>query len=191
MTKKSRSNIEKKTIQRKDVSLKGITDREGKIMNSIANTSIILMSTMMGAFSEILVNTTGGLASGMAGAFGGKEVEEKVEEEFKQKLPEVDEKIKAMISDIRKDIYLQLGQKRREIEPFLSDPVYDIGPKTIEKYDFKLPKLTQELNDSDLAKYTQLLIKEDSSFGEMFKELANWINTLPKFPDNVDKEQSS
>ena len=59
-------------------------------MNVIVNTSIILMSTMMGAFTEIIVKTTGALASGIAGTLGGEETEKEAIEEVKQKLPEVD-----------------------------------------------------------------------------------------------------
>jgi hypothetical protein len=89
---------------------------------------------------------------------------------------------------VRKDVYAQLGQKEKEIEPLLSDSAFDVGPKIIEKYDFKLPKLTEELDDSALAQYAQLLISDDSSFTEMFTELTSWMNTLPKFPDKTNKK---
>jgi len=158
-------------------------DREKKIMNSIANVSILMMSIMMGAFSELMVNMTGAAASGMAGAVGGEEVEAKVKEEVKQKLPEANEKMKTMVSEIRKDIYTQFEQKRKEIEPFLSDPVFDAGPKIIEKYDFNLPKLTEELDDASLAQYTKLIMSEDPKFGKMFKALTEWMNRLPKEPE--------
>ena len=67
----------------------------------------------------------------------------------------------------------------KKIKPLLSDQAFDVGPKIIEEYDFKLPKLTEELNDSALAQYTQLLVSEDPSFAKMFKELTSWMNTLP------------
>ena len=47
----------------------------------------------------------GAMASGMAEAMGGKEASDKVDKEIKQGLPELDEKMKAMISDLRKEIY--------------------------------------------------------------------------------------
>ena len=175
-------------MQGKDGALQSKTDRGKKIMNAIVNTSIILMSTMMDEFTELMMNTTGAMASGMAEALGGKEAGQEVNKEFKQKLPEVDEKMKTMISDVRKDVYAQLGQRRKEIEPLLSDPAFDIGPKIIEKYDFKLPKLTEELNDSTLAQYTQLLVSEDPSFSKMFKDLTSWMNTLPKSPEKTNKK---
>ncbi len=187
MSRKKRSKTEDQIRHGREKSSGIKTDREKEIMNSIANTSIILMSTMMGGLAEVMVNATGAMASGMSEALGGKEAGEKVDKEFKQKLPEVNDKMRTMISDVRKDLYVQLSQKKREIEPFLSDPAFDTGPKIIKKYDFKLPKLTEELDDSTLAQYTQLLVSEDSRFAKMFKGLVNWMNTLPKFPEKTNK----
>jgi len=188
MARKGGSGMEKQVSHEKGEAIQSKTDRTQKVMNAMINTSIILMSTLMGGFTQVMMETTGAMASEMAGAMGGKEAGEKIDKEFKEKLPEVDEEMKAMISDVRKDIYVQFGQKREEIEPFISDAVFDSGPKIIEGYDFRLPKLTEELDDSTLAQYTQLLVDEDPSFTELFKELTIWMNTLPQFPGDNDKE---
>jgi hypothetical protein len=153
---------------------------EDKIIYAMANTSIILMSMMMGAFTQMIGPSMGAMASGMAEAFGGKEASDKVDQEIKQGLPEIDEKMKAGILDLRKEIYSQMNQKRKELEQALSDPAFEVGPKIIEKYDFNLPKLTQALDDTALSKYSQLLVTEDERFTKMFKELTEWINSLPK-----------
>jgi hypothetical protein len=182
VARKSVRSTKNQTEKAKDAALQNNEGREDKIINSMANTSVILMSTMMGAFTQVIVNATGAMASGMVEAMGGKEAGDQVNQEIKQKLPEVDEKMKAMISDIRKDIYSQMRQKKQELEPLLSDPAFEVGPRIIEKYDFKLPKLTQELDDNTLAQYSQLLVSEDTRFAEMFKELTKWINSLPKPP---------
>lgn len=157
-------------------------NREKRIMNAIVNTSIILMSTLMGGFAEFMATTVGTMASGMAEATGDKEASENIQKEIKQKLPEVTDKMKAMMSDVRKDIYSQMAQKREEIEPFLSDPIYDAGLSKIDKYDFGIPKLTEELDDEALTQYSYLLISEDATFAELFKELTEWMNTLPTPP---------
>lgn len=157
-------------------------------MNLVANTSIILMGIMMGSLTKAMVEVTDAMASGVAGALGGKEAGEKASEQLKQELPRVDEKIKVVVSDMRKEFYAELEQKRKEIEPMLSDPVFDSGPKIIEKYKFKLPKLTEELDDATLAQYAQLLVSEDPKFVKMFKELGGWMNTLPKPPEGIDKK---
>ena len=118
----------RKKAQTKENLLPHVEDRvhqnkpmpEDKIMNAIVNTSVILMSTMMGAFTQVMVSATGAMASGMAEAMGGKEAGDQVNKEIEQKLPEADEKMKAMISDIRKDIYAQMAQKRKDLAPMLS-----------------------------------------------------------------------
>jgi hypothetical protein len=170
-----------KNINSKDRDIsesKGIL--EDKIIYAMANTSVILMSTMMGAFTQVIGSTMGIMASGMAEAMGGKEASNKVDKEIKKDKPELDAKINSMISDIRKDIYSQMKQRKQELEQMLSDPTFAVGPKIIEKYDFKMPKLTQELDDNMLSMYSQLLINEDGNFGKMFKELTEWMNSLPK-----------
>jgi hypothetical protein len=153
---------------------------QDKIINAMANTSIILMSTMMGVFTQVIGSTFGAMASGMAEAFGGKEAGEKVDQEVKDGLPEVDAKMKSMMADLKKDIYSQMRQKRQELELVLSDPVFGVGPKIVERYDFKLPKLTQELDDTTLAQYSQLVVGGNEDFTKMFKELTEWIGSLPK-----------
>jgi hypothetical protein len=188
MARKKLVNKKNLTARAQNATLDSKTTREDKIVNCMVNTSIILMSIMMGAFTQVMVSTAGAMASGMAEAMGGKEAGDKVNVEIKQKLPEVDEKMKAMISDIRKDIYAQMAQKSKELEPLLSDPAFEAGPKIVEKYDFKLPKLTQELDDNTLAKYSQLLVSEDKGFAKMFKELTEWINSLPK-PHEAGKQE--
>lgn len=158
-------------------------NRESKIMNAVINTTIILMSTLMDGFAEIVVGAAGAMASGMAEVVGGEKAKEEAEKKFSQKLPQVTDRMRSMISDIRKDLYDQMEQKREEIKPFMSDPIFDVGPEAIEKYDFGIPKLTQHLDDGVLAQYSYLLLSEDPRFGELFKALGDWMNSLPKFPD--------
>jgi len=190
MARKKRSNTEKQITSGNDEAIQSKTDRSQKVMNTIINTSIILMITVMGGFTQAMMETIDTMTSEIAGAIGEEEAEQKVNKESKQKLPEIGEEMKAMISDVRKDVYAQLKQKRKEIEPFLSDAAFDLGPKIIDGYDFKLPKLTEELDDSSLAQYSHLLVGEDPSFTEMFKELTNWMNNLPKSPERSEKSKA-
>ena len=105
MAKKKTSSTKIQTKQTVDNAPLGDRNSEDEILNSIANVTVILMGLMMGAFTQVVVSATGLMASGVAEAMGGKEAGAKVEEGIKQNLPEVDKKMKAMISDIRKDIY--------------------------------------------------------------------------------------
>jgi hypothetical protein len=74
------------------------------------------------------------------------------------------------------------------MEPFLSDPIFDVGPNKIDQYDFCLPKLTEELDDNTIAQYAYLLVSEDQNFAEMFTEITNWMNTLPAPPAKTDNK---
>ena len=164
--------------------------REEKIMNTIVNTSILLMSTLMGGLSELMVNVTGELASGMTSAFVGEGAGSQANQKIKQKLPEVNDKMRAMISDMRKDMYTQMAEKTKEIAPFMADPVFDIGPQKVDNYDFGISKLSEHIDDETLAKYTYLLISEDATFTELFRQLMDWLNSLPKAPSNTMEESS-
>jgi hypothetical protein len=165
-----------------------VESREDKIMNTIANTSLLLMSTLMGGLSEMMVNVTGELASGVTEAFAGEEAGKQAQSEVKQKLPEVNDKMRTMISDMRKDIYLDMEKKNKELAPFMSDPIFDVGPQKIEEYDFGIPKLSSKLDDDTLAQYSYLLVSEDATFGELFCQLMQWLNSLPKAPENPVEE---
>lgn len=186
MAEEGRSELTEQDTGGDDEAVQNGTDRTQRIMNAMANTSIILMSELMGGFTQVMMETTGAMASEMAGTMSGEEARESVAQEFEEKLPEADEKMKEMISDMRKDVYAQLKLKKDEIEPVLADAAYDTGPNIIDGYDFRLPKLTEELDDGSLVRYSRLLVEEDPSFVEMFDELIGWMNTLPKFPDKND-----
>ena len=183
MARKKSSNGKNQAGKAEDEIHQCSLTREDKVMNAMINTSVILMSTMMGAFTQVMVSATGAMAQGMAQAMGGKEAGNQVNHEVTQKLPEADQKMKEMISDIRKNIYAQMAQKKKELAPLLSDPAFEEGPRIIEKYDFKLPRLTEELDDNALTHYSQLIANEDPGFAKMFGELAQWLNSLPKPPE--------
>jgi hypothetical protein len=183
MARKGISENEMMVDNTNGIAIQSDFNRTQRVMNAIINTSIILMSTLMDGFAQVIMETTGAMASEMAGAMGGEEAKEEVDMEFQGDLPEAKEKMKAMISDVRKEVYDQFEQKRAEIEPLLADEVFDLGPNIIDGYDFNLPKLTEELDNGSITKYIQLLVSEDPSFTEMFRELTEWVNTLPKFPE--------
>jgi len=163
-----------------------ITFREAAIMNVIINTSVILMSAMMDAFGEFMVQTTGTLAAGIANAMDEKELGEEIAKEVKTKSPEINEKMKTLISEVHNDIYHQYTQKQKEIQHLLADKIFDDGPQIVEKYDFNLPKLKEKVDDKTLAQYTLLLVIEDENFTKMFEELTEWMNTIPNFPGKTN-----
>jgi hypothetical protein len=185
MAPKSGSEEKKKIPASKEKNKTEDSERATRILNTMMNTSIVLMSAMMGGMVQSMVEATGEIASEMVGEIEGEGAGKVIKEEMNQKAPEVEGQMKEMISDVRKDIYSQMAQKREEIEPLISDPVFDLGPLIVERYDFGVPKLTEELEDSSIAVYVQLLTSEDQRFSELFHHLTDWLNSLPKLPDKV------
>ena len=68
---------EKENTKIEHATLPSESDRETKILNAMANTSVLLMRSMMGAFTNLMVDATSAMASGMAEALGGKELKKK------------------------------------------------------------------------------------------------------------------
>jgi hypothetical protein len=182
MEKKECSKPRGKARNAKGRSSQSDADRTTRVMSTITNTSVILMSVMMGGFAKAMVEATGEMASEMAGSVDPDEGE-RIRAEVQEKLPGIDEEMRSMVSEMRKDLYAQVGEKRKEIEPLLSDPAFDLGPEIVDRYEFGLPKLTEELDDASLVQYTRLLVDEDRNFSRMFQELTDWINSLPKPPE--------
>jgi hypothetical protein len=158
------------------------TDRTRQIINTMANTGIIMMVTLMDGFAQTMVEAAGAMASGMAEEFGTEEDANEVSEEIDQKMPEAREQMMGMVSEMRQQLYEQMAQKADEIGPLLSDRIFQKGPEIVEVYEFGLPKLTEQLDDETIAEYAKLLVQEDKYFTEMFGELTAWMNGLPQLP---------
>jgi succinate dehydrogenase flavin-adding protein (antitoxin of CptAB toxin-antitoxin module) len=54
--------------------------------------------------------------------------------------------------------------------------------KIVESFDFKLPRLTEQLSDDDLSKYMALLSNKDAKFAKMLQKLAVWQEKVPRPP---------
>lgn len=157
-------------------------DRTRRIMNTMANTGIIMMVTLMDGFAQTMVEAAGAMATGMAEEFGTEEDANEVSEEMEQKMPEAREQMMGMVSEMRQQLYDQMAQKANEITPLLTDRIFDKGPEIVEVYEFGLTRLTEELDDETIAEYAKLLVQEDKYFTEMFGELTAWMNSLPQLP---------
>ncbi len=137
------------------------------------------MSVMMDAFTSVMVKATGAFAEGLVEAAGGREAKEEVKEKLEAGLPQVSEKMKSLISETRIEIYDQIEKQKAKMQPLLGDSAFDAGPNIIERYDFDLPRLTEQLDDTSLARYTMLLAGDDPQFSKMFQELTCWMSSLP------------
>ena len=155
--------------------LQSMAVRNKKIMNLIANTNIMLLSTLED-LADLMMDSVGAVAAGIAKAIDGEAVTDVYEVE--QDPPVVNEKVKAVVSDVRQDVYRQMKQKKDSIEKYLPDPRFDDALKIVDAYEFKLPKLTEELDEATLTAYFQLLITENPKFNEMFKKLTTLMNEM-------------
>jgi hypothetical protein len=66
MVRKKRPIIKNHSPKSRDVTPQSETILEDKIIYAMANTSVILMSMMMGLFTQVIGSTMGTMASGMA-----------------------------------------------------------------------------------------------------------------------------
>ena len=99
--------------------LQSMTVRNKKIMNLIANTNIILLSTLED-LANLMMDSMGAVVAGIAETIDGEAGKDVYEVE--QKPPEVNEKVKAVVSEVRQDVYRQMEDKKGSIEQFLPDP---------------------------------------------------------------------
>ncbi|MDD1772307.1 MAG: DUF2299 family protein [Methanomassiliicoccales archaeon] len=155
-------------------------DRDQRVLYAAFNTSILLMTSFMEGFTKVMTDTVGAMASGMAEAMGGEDAAEDVRNEVREGVADAEESRRTMICEERREVYAQIAQKRKKIEPLLGDPIFDIGPGIIQRHDFGMPKLTEPLDDEVMVAYAKLLVDEDPTFTEMFKELVEWVNSLPQ-----------
>jgi hypothetical protein len=81
---------------------------------------------------------------------------------------------------MKNDISKQMQEKKAVIGEVISDPKFDEGIIIAEKYDFGIPKFTQNLDEVSLVKYIALLKAENPSFSKMFQELLEWMKSVPQ-----------
>jgi hypothetical protein len=153
-------------------------ERTRRIMNTLANTGIIMMVTLMDGFAQTMIDAAGAMAQAMS----GEEDVDRAPEEMERNAPEAKEQMMGMVSQMRQQLYEQMAQKAEEIMPLLSDRIFDKGPEIVDVYEFGLTRLTEELDDETVAEYAKLLVQEDKYFTEMFGELTAWMNGLPQLP---------
>jgi hypothetical protein len=164
------------------------SDRDEKLRNLIMNHSMIFMGIFEEAFSAIAEKMTyafaegaGAAADALAGGAkpGGAGAGKKLKDEV---TPAVRAEISGLLSEIREETLSQWPKDAALFKSYFSSPAFDRGIEIVERYDFRRPKLTEELSDEVLASYVFLLKGGDKEMGRMFKELAEWQAGLPKPP---------
>ena len=148
------------------------TDKVTKLTNLLVNHCVIAMSSMMSGMTKVM--------SQVPGRGGAGSSPQHVSPEMEDALEQASQRMKEMVSGVQKGIRAQIDQQRGMLSSMMSDPSLDRGIEIAERYDFGLPKLTQELDEASLSRYSELLVQQDARLLQMLKELADWMETLPK-----------
>jgi hypothetical protein len=174
---KKKSTQPNKPAEKKD------EDRETKILNVLCNTSILLITLMTEAFSEMFTNISKEMMTSVATGLGAPEEATKNIDALHQQLPD---HLRKELITMKKDLTRQLMEKRAELSPILANPIFDQGVTIVERTSLPLPLLTQDLDEHSLLGYLALLQTDDPQATTMLKELLEWMNTLPQ-PEKKEK----
>ncbi len=137
------------------------------------------MTMITEAFSQVFTTLTKEMANAFTTSFNAPQDTTKTLDDLEKNLPaELRKELMTMKIDLQK----QLKEKRKELGPFLSDPRFDTGIAIVERTSLPLPKLTEELDERSLFGYLTFLQTQHPQVTAMFKELFEWMNTLPQ-PD--------
>lgn len=158
-------------------------DRETKILNLLCNTSLVLMTMITEAFSQVFTNLTKEMVSAFTTNLGAPQDTSGGIEDLQKNLPDA---LRKELMTMKKDLQKQLNEKRQNLGSLLSDPRFDTGITIVERTSIPLPKLTQDLDERSLFGYLALLQTNDPQVTAMFKELFEWMNTLPQ-PEKKEK----
>lgn len=174
--------MQKKMARNKNTSLKQDNpDRDTQILNIINNTTILLVSMMTEAMTNVFTTLSKEMMTAMSKGFGAPEESAKdiqrTTDDLERKIPE---ELHKQLHEMKTDITKQMNEKKEQIAPLLSDKRFDRGIEIVQRYEFNLPRLTCDLDERSLLGYLALLNRDDEQFTKMFKELLEWMNNLPQ-----------
>jgi len=152
-------------------------DRETKIINVLCNTTLLLMAMLTEAISAVFTTLSKEMITALSTSFGGGDDATKKIDDLDKQIPE---QFRKELMTMKQDLNKQLHEKRQELGPLLADPRFDTGLAIVDRTSVSLPKLTQELDERSLFCYLALLLAADPSVTALFKELFEWMNTLPQ-----------
>jgi hypothetical protein len=176
MTKKETTNATKQTRA-------PLNDREEKILNVMCNTSVLLMSLMTEAFSDLFAGMAEGMVQAVSSSLGVPEENTRQGSEKMRNLStKIPQEVRTQMIAMKTDIRKQFQEKKQELQCILVDPVFDTGIAIAESYSTRLPKLTEDLDEVSLLGYLALLKTEDPQCTKMFQALMEWMKTVPQPP---------
>jgi len=175
--------VKKKTVNAGAIAKGTLNDREEKILNVMVNTSILLMSLMTEAFSDLFAGMTEGMVQAVGSSLGMSEEDTKQgSEKMRNLTTKIPQEVRAQMMSMKTDIRKQFQERKPEIQHLLIDPVFDKGIVIAESSATRLPKLTENLDEVSLLGYLALLKAEDPRCTKMFQALMEWMKTVPQPP---------
>ena len=170
MTKKTSAQPDR-LAEKKEV------DRDTKILNVLCNTSILVMTMMTDAFSEIFSTLSKEMMTAVASGLGTPEEATKKIDILHQQLPD---HLRQELITMKNDLQKQLQRKKEELSPLLKNPLFDQGIALAEQTSIPLPRLTLDLDEAALFGYLTLLKTNDPQATMLFQQLFEWMNALPQ-----------
>jgi hypothetical protein len=174
--------MEKKTNSKHSIPVElNNQGRETKILNVICNTSLLLMSIMTEAFTDVFTKLSKEMITAITTEMGTplstiKEIHgetEKIQHEFPKQMRE-------QLLAMKTDIAAQLREKKEKLASIITDGKFDEGIAIVERYNFNLPKFTCDLDERSILGYLALLQENNEQFTKMFQELLEWMKDLPQ-----------
>jgi hypothetical protein len=155
--------------------------RETKILNLICNTSILLMSIMTEAFTDVFSKLSKEMITAITTGIGAptstiKEIHGETEK-IQNELPK---QMREQLLTMKTDITTQMRDKKEKFESIITDRRFDEGIAIVERYNFNFPKLSCDLDERSLLGYLALLQENNEQCTKMFQELLEWMKDLPQ-----------
>jgi hypothetical protein len=155
--------------------------REIKILNVICNISLLLMSAVTEAFSEMFTNLSKEMITALTPCLDNSEDATKdINQKTDSLQKELPQQIREQLLAMKKDVTTQIQEKKEKLGTILTDPRFDAGITIVERYKFGFSPLTQDLDERSLLGYIALLQANDPRFTIMFQELLEWMKNLPQ-----------
>jgi len=158
-----------------------IQEREKKILNVISNTSILLMSVVTEAFSEMFTKLSKEMTTTITTGLGApKDTIQEIHGETDDIQKDLPKQMREQLLTMKTEITTQLREKKEKLASIIDDKRFDEGIAIIERYKFNLPKLSCNLDERSLLGYIKLLQENNEQFTKMFQELLEWMKNLPQ-----------
>lgn len=151
-----------------------------KIMNVLCNTTILLMSLMTEALTDVFTKMSKEMITALS---TGLEIPADAQKEMHHEADSIQNELPRQMREqllaMKVDITKQLREKKGKVASIIEDKRFDEGITIVERYKFNFPNLSCDLDECSLLGYFALLQNNNDQFSAMFQELLEWMKKLP------------